>query len=171
LELSTQLKILRQSTHQEKSQELRTGTQDEPLDPGDGKDFNISAGALKKKDIQIEGLQLELAELEVRLAQEENVALSRMRQVEGALLQAKVENIRLTENVESYQMLLQERTMKGEYPLMGLPLGQESGSPSSRPNSRLDECDLNVTSLATELEEAEISEYSRIRGISIGSVH
>jgi hypothetical protein len=110
---------------------------------------------VKEKERQIEGLRLELADLEVRLAEQTNLATAKSRQVEEALLQAKLENIRLTENVESYQMLLQERTLKGEYPMLRVD-GQGDESDSSRPvTPSYSEHGSNATSLATELEEAE----------------
>src|SRR5271167_3482123 len=117
LELSTQLKTIRQSIHLERSQDSSSRTQDDMVNPENEHGSKSSAQLLKEKELHIETLQLELAELEIRLAQQENQTVSRTREVEGALLQAKLENIRLTENAESYQMLLQERTMKGEYPL------------------------------------------------------
>lgn len=124
---------------------------------------------MREKDRQIDSLRLELADLEVRLAEGANAALSRTRQIEDALLQAKLENIRLAENVESYQILLQDRTLKGEYSIMsmeGVPDRDETGS--SRSTSPFyDDHKMKGTSLATELEEAEpSSDASKIKGIS-----
>ena len=87
------------------------------------------ATTIREKDRQIDSLQLELADLEVRLAEQANAALSRSRQIEDDLIQVKLENIRLAENVESYQILLQDRTLKGEYSIMsveGLPERDET---------------------------------------------
>jgi hypothetical protein len=151
-ELSAQLKSLRSSLQIEKARETPSplGAEEET---GPSQQSPSSSKIIKEKERQIEILRLELADLEVRLAEQSNHATSKSRQVEEALLQAKMENIRLTENVESYQMLLQERTLKGEYPILRLD-GQESDS--SRPNTpSFSEQGSNATSLAAELEEAE----------------
>ena len=136
----------------------------EPTDP----ESLVSISIVREKDRQLELLQLELADLEVRLAEQQNAALSRSRQIEDALLQAKLENIRLTENVESYQMLLQDRTLKGEYSIMnleGLSERDETDSIHSDPPSDGDRTYMGTTSLAAELEEAEtVSDTSRIKG-------
>jgi hypothetical protein len=117
----------------------------------------LTSSVIKEKDREIDGLKLELADMEVRLAEQTNSAVSRSRQVEEALLQARLENIRLAENVESYQMLLQDRTLKGEYPSMTLEgVREDHEMEMSAENSPKDHDNLsNLASLATELEEAE----------------
>lgn len=167
-ELSAQLKALRNSMQSERSRD--TSPSPKERDPSDVSESYSYAAAIRDKDRQIHSLQLELADLEVRLAEEANSALSRSRQIEDDLLQVKLENIRLAENVESYQILLQDRTLKGEYSIMsveGMPEKDETNS--SRSTSPFyDEHKSKGTTLATELEEAEISGQStKIKGTPI----
>jgi hypothetical protein len=167
-ELSAQLKALRNSMQAERSRD--TSPSPKERDPSDVSESYSYVAAIRDKDRQIHSLQLELADLEVRLAEEANSALSRSRQIEDDLLQVKLENIRLAENVESYQILLQDRTLKGEYSIMsveGMPEKDETNS--SRSTSPFyDEHKSKGTTLATELEEAEISSQStKIKGTPI----
>ena len=108
---------------------------------------------------------IELADLEVRLAEQSSSALSRAREIEDALLQAKLENIRLAEDVESYQILLQDRTLKGEYSITGLEgVPERYEIDSNRSSSPLHEGQIS-TSLAAELEEAEtFVDVSKFKG-------
>lgn len=167
-ELSAQLKALRNNLQSERSRD--TSPSPRERDPSDVSESYSYAAAIRDKDRQIHSLQLELADLEVRLAEQANSALSRSRQIEDDLLQVKLENIRLAENVESYQILLQDRTLKGEYSIMsveGMPEKDETNS--SRSTSPFyDEHKSKGTTLATELEEAEISGQSiKIKGTLI----
>lgn len=167
-ELSAQLKVLRTSLQMERSRE----TSPSRIPKGEGDDAPNSdslATTLREKDRQIDSLQLELAEIEIRLAEESSSSLSRARQIEEALIQAKLENIRLAEDVESYQILLQDRTLKGEYSIMnveGVPDTDEALS--SRSTSPLhDDHRPSGASLAKELEEAEAgADASKIRGLT-----
>jgi chromosome segregation ATPase len=164
-ELSAQLKTLRNTLQSERSRDTSPSTRDK--DSADVSELSSYATTIREKDRQIDSLQLELADLEVRLAEQANAALSRSRQIEEDLIQVKLENIRLAENVESYQILLQDRTLKGEYSIMsveGLPERDETSS--SRSTSPFyDEHKSKGTILATELEEAETSAYStKIKG-------
>lgn len=167
-ELSAQLKALRNSLHSGRSRD--TSPSPRERDSADVGESSSYAATIREKDRQIDSLRLELADLEVRLAEQANSALSRSRQIEDDLLQVKLENIRLAENVESYQILLQDRTLKGEYSIMsveGLPEKDETNS--SRSTSPFyDENKSKGTTLATELEEAEISVHStKIKGTLI----
>jgi hypothetical protein len=165
-ELSAQLKALRNSLNSELSPD--------PSPPPDEPAVAASHSALssvREKDLQIDSLRLELAELEVRLAEESNSAVIRARKAEEALLQVKLENIRLVENVESYQLLLQDRTLKGEYSILTLEdripdVGSESGS--IRSTSPFHESlNSKPSSLATELAAVEtIGDDSTIKGVS-----
>jgi hypothetical protein len=127
-----------------------------------------SPAIIKEKEQQIDALRLELADMEVRLAEQANSAVSRSRQVEDTLLQVKLENIRLAENVESYQMLLQDRTLKGEYPIMSLEgVREDDETEISRENSPSDATGIpELASLAMELEEAEEPAAPKIKRTS-----
>jgi hypothetical protein len=58
---------------------------------------------------------LELAEAEIKLAQMENAGGGRIHELERQLLEIKVTNARLMEETESYQLLLSEKTLKGDF--------------------------------------------------------
>jgi hypothetical protein len=134
-----------------------------PSEPGDDKPAGIS---LRETERQVESLKLELADMEVRLAEQASSAVSRSREIEDAFLQVKMENIRLSENIESYQMLLQDKTMKGEYfiaNLEGVPEKDEANS--SRSASPFSD-NPKATSLAAELQAAESpSDNVNVKGI------
>jgi hypothetical protein len=164
-ELSAQLRALRNSMQSERSRDASPSPK--PKGTAEADEPSSFAATMREKDRQIDSLRLELADLEVRLAEQANSALSQNRQIEDALLRAKLENIRLAENVESYQILLQDRTLRGEYSIMsveGVPEKEEADS--SRSTSPLfDDHKLKTASLAAELEEAEPSaEASKIKG-------
>jgi chromosome segregation ATPase len=165
-ELYAQLKALRNNLQLGKSRDTSRPSNDK--DETDSAECPSLTAAIREKDRLIDSLRLELADLEVRLAEQSSTALLGTRQVEDALLQVKLENIRLAENVESYQMLLQDRILKGEYPIMsleGVPERDEVNSVRSNSPSHEDEKSKSA-SLATELEEAEISATtSKIKGM------
>jgi len=108
---------------------------------------------------------MEIADLRGQLDQQTKLAFSRNRELEEALVHAKLDNIRLSENVESYQVLLQERTLKGEYPDLGFAEDNQSETAPSRGNSRHGAEASGPTSLASELHDAEAGENSKILGI------
>ena len=164
-ELSAQLKSLRNGIQLERSlHNIST-----PIAEAEtSKELSVPfTAALREKDREIDALRVELADIEVRLAEQTNSALLRTKQVEDALFQSKLENIRLAEDVESYQMLLRDRTLKGEYPLPGLeeyPERDEATSTRSISPQYSDRL-FKKPSLASELEEADPSEDSaRIKG-------
>lgn len=164
-ELSAQLGALRSSLQLEKCRETSVSPE------GKQSEINLPSisqeSLVRDKERQIETLRFELADLESRLAEHVNASQSGSKKLEDALLQAKSENRRLAETVESYQLLLQDRTLKGEYHLMSAESVREADdSSSSRATSpSFGDQDPNVASLASELEEAEESDKtSKIRG-------
>ncbi|KAE8444800.1 hypothetical protein EG329_014260 [Mollisiaceae sp. DMI_Dod_QoI] len=68
-----------------------------------------------QKDRLIESLRLELAEAQIKLVESENMGGGRMREVERLLLEARMTNARLMEDNESYQLLLSEKTLTGDF--------------------------------------------------------
>jgi hypothetical protein len=160
-ELSAQLKSLRSSVQLDRSRDTsQQSLEDTPEQPP-----LSTATMIREKDRQIDTLRLELASMEVRLAEQTNAALTRSRQIEEALLQAKLDNIRLSENVESYQMLLQEKTLKGEYPTLGFESSHDLDEfESSRVNTPTSDRAESATSLATEIEQAENGPDSKVKG-------
>jgi hypothetical protein len=70
---------------------------------------------LLQKDRLIESLRLELAEAQIKLVESENMGGGRLQEVERLLLEARMTNARILEDNESYQLLLSQRTLAGEF--------------------------------------------------------
>ncbi|KAL7939852.1 hypothetical protein V8C35DRAFT_17311 [Trichoderma chlorosporum] len=78
-------------------------------------DSRNSSKLILQKDKLIESLRLELAEAQIKLVETENQGGGRLQEVERQLMEARMSNARLMEDNESYQLLLQERTLKGDF--------------------------------------------------------
>ncbi|CAI4215099.1 unnamed protein product [Parascedosporium putredinis] len=78
-------------------------------------DSRNNSKLLLQKDKLIESLRLELAEAQIKLVESENQGGGRLQEVERLLMEARMANARLMEDNESYQLLLQERTLNGEF--------------------------------------------------------
>ncbi|KAF8851531.1 hypothetical protein BDZ45DRAFT_660422 [Acephala macrosclerotiorum] len=78
-------------------------------------DSRNNSKLLLQKDRLIESLRLELAEAQIKLVESENMGGGRMREVERLLLEARMTNARLMEDNESYQLLLSEKTLTGDF--------------------------------------------------------
>ena len=100
----------------------------------------------------IEDLRLELAEAEIKLAQMENAGGGRIQELERQLLEIKVTNARLMEETESYQLLLSEKTLKGDFSTNDMWRTHSSLVDLSPPRNK------QSSSLADELSEAAESE-------------
>jgi hypothetical protein len=70
---------------------------------------------LLQKDKLIESLRLELAESQIKLVEMENKGGGRQYELERELLEARMTNARLMEDNESYQLLLSEKTLNGDF--------------------------------------------------------
>ncbi|KAI1608009.1 hypothetical protein EDD37DRAFT_614290 [Exophiala viscosa] len=70
---------------------------------------------LEEKDGAIEALQFDLAEAQLRLADQEHMGDGRLQAMEKAIMEIKMQNARLVEENESFQMLLTEKTLKGDF--------------------------------------------------------
>ena len=68
-----------------------------------------------QKDRVIESLRLELAEAQIKLVETENMGGGRMQELEKILLETRVDNARLMEDNESFQLLLSEKTLNGDF--------------------------------------------------------
>ncbi|KAL2178158.1 uncharacterized protein P884DRAFT_133497 [Thermothelomyces heterothallicus CBS 202.75] len=77
-------------------------------------DSRNNSKLLLQKDKLIESLRLELAEAQNKL-KSQNQGGGRLQEVERQLREAREANARLMEDNESYQLLLQERTLKGDF--------------------------------------------------------
>ncbi|EFE36101.1 uncharacterized protein ARB_05038 [Trichophyton benhamiae CBS 112371] len=68
-----------------------------------------------QKDKLIESLRLELAEAQIKIVEMESLGGGRQQELERELLEARMANARLMEDNESYQLLLSERTLNGDF--------------------------------------------------------
>ena len=105
----------------------------------------------------IESLKLELAEVQIKLVEMENMGGDRMQDLERTLLETRMTNARLMEDNESFQLLLGEKTLSGDFPkhdFMQKPAAASSNS--------------GLGSLAEELEAAdgESDNYRRLEAES-----
>ncbi|CAK7207276.1 hypothetical protein SEUCBS139899_010086 [Sporothrix eucalyptigena] len=130
-------------------------------------DSRNNSKLLLQKDKLIESLRLELAEAQIKLVESENQGGGRLHEVERQLMEARMANARLMEDNESYQLLLQEKTLKGDFGTAdfgfggGLGLINSTGDTHSRPRSSNEDA-LNAlegrapggNSLADELNDA-----------------
>lgn len=78
-------------------------------------DSRNNSKLLLQKDKVIESLRLELAEAQLKLVESQNKDGGRLQDVERQLMEARVANARLMEDNEGYQLLLQDRTLKGDF--------------------------------------------------------
>ncbi|ESZ91511.1 hypothetical protein SBOR_8109 [Sclerotinia borealis F-4128] len=78
-------------------------------------DSRNNSKLLLQKDRLIESLRLELAEAQIKMVESENMGGGRMQEVEKLLLEARMTNARLMEDNESFQLLLQEKTLNGDF--------------------------------------------------------
>ncbi|KIW44663.1 uncharacterized protein PV06_03117 [Exophiala oligosperma] len=98
--------------------------------------------SLQHKDSTIEALKFDLAEAQLRLAEQEHMGDGRLQSLEKAVMEMKMQNARLVEENESFQMLLSEKTLKGDF-IHGQHHSEEVGG---------------MSSLAEELESTEEAE-------------
>ena len=94
---------------------IRQDDQDEPdLPPPPSTEPSIG-DILQEKNKAIDSLRLDLAEAHIKLAEMEHVGDGHSQNLEKALMDAKMQNARLREDNESFQYLLSEKTLKGEF--------------------------------------------------------
>lgn len=78
-------------------------------------DSRSSSKLILQKDKLIESLRLELAEAQIKLVESENQGGGRLQEVERLLMETRMANARLLEDNESYQLLLKDKTLKGDF--------------------------------------------------------
>ncbi|PGH06821.1 hypothetical protein AJ80_08094 [Polytolypa hystricis UAMH7299] len=98
-----------------------------------------------QKDKLIESLRLELAEAQIKLVEMENKGGGRQHELEKELLEARMANARLMEDNESYQLLLSEKTLNGDFTKADF---MHEVQPDRQPTNS------SLGSLADELESA-----------------
>ncbi|KAK8178307.1 hypothetical protein BC567DRAFT_262996 [Phyllosticta citribraziliensis] len=108
-------------------------------------DSQNNSKLILQKDKVIESLRLELAEAQIKSIEMENAGGGRVQELEKILLETRMANARLMEDNESFQLLLSEKTLNGDF-LRSTQMSRPASS--ERPN----------TSLADELGDAVESE-------------
>lgn len=78
-------------------------------------DTNDISKALDQKDRVIKSLRLELAEAQIKIMEIDSVGDGKVHELERALLETKITNARLMEDNESFQLLLSEKTLNGDF--------------------------------------------------------
>ncbi|KIW05524.1 uncharacterized protein PV09_03405 [Verruconis gallopava] len=115
-----------------------------------------------QKDQLIESLRLELAELQIKMVEMENMgdATRRVHELERTVLEQRMTNARLMEDIDSYQLLLSERTLNGDFSrndLLRSSPAPEDRSQSHEPASLADELASNASEDGeTTAEHAEV---------------
>lgn len=89
-------------------------------------DSRNSSKLILQKDKLIESLRLELAEAQIKLVETDNQDGSRLQELERLLVEARMANARLLEDNESYQLLLQDKTLKGDFGYMSSNANQDA---------------------------------------------
>lgn len=69
----------------------------------------------QEKNAIIEALRIELAEAHIKVAEMEHMGDGRLQELEKSLMDTKMQNARLREDNESFQYLLSEKTLKGDF--------------------------------------------------------
>jgi hypothetical protein len=89
-----------------------------------------SSDALLQRDQLIDTLRLELVDAQIKLTEIDHQGDGRLQELEKALMETKMANARLTEDNESFQYLLSEKTLKGDFmhetPIADNPAGLSS---------------------------------------------
>lgn len=114
-------------------------------------DSRSSSKLLMQKDKIIEELKMDLAEAQLKLAEADNLGGGRLLQLQKEMYDIKMQNARLMEENESFQLLLTEKTLNGDVAHSDL-LRPPSERGGSRPPSRQPNAGASGTSLADELE-------------------
>ena len=90
-----------------------TGLSSPPLSRRDSSQSGIQTNL--QKDRMIEELRLELAEAQIKIMEVDRAGGGRLQELEKKLLDVRMTNAKLLEDNESYQFLLQERTLNGDF--------------------------------------------------------
>ncbi|KAI9846696.1 MAG: hypothetical protein M1837_003751 [Sclerophora amabilis] len=119
-----------------------------------------NANILLQKDRVIESLRLELAEAQIKVVDAENSGGGRVQVLERQLLDTRMTNARLMEDNESFQLLLSEKTLNGDFSkadFMQIPSSSADLDDATGPKGTLS------SSLADELESAAEGESDKYR--------
>lgn len=111
-----------------------------------------SSKLILQKDKLIESLRLELAEAQIKLVEMENMGGGRMQELQKQMYEIKMQNARLMEENESFQLLLSEKTLNGDF------LRPPSNCGSRPMSSGAEEAPATGTTLADELDSQDEGE-------------
>lgn len=112
-------------------------------------DSRSSSRVILEKDRMIESLRLDLAEAQIKLVELDNKGGSNLQQLEKQMYDVKIQNARLMEENESFQLLLRDKTLSGD---LMLRAPSTNGDADSRPSSANPTLRQSGTSLADELD-------------------
>ena len=135
----------------------RPGNESPASQPRDSSQNN--AKLILQKDKVIESLRLELAEAQIKLVELENAGGGHMRDLEKMLLEARMSNAKLMEDNESYQVLLSEKTLNGDFTRQNL-MDTHSSRSDQVSEGQAQPHGPGGTSLADELETANDEDMS-----------
>ncbi|KAK5168770.1 uncharacterized protein LTR77_006079 [Saxophila tyrrhenica] len=129
-------------------------------------DSRSSSRLVMQKDKMIESLRLDLAEAQIKLVELENKGGSNLQQLERQMYDIKMQNARLMEENESFQLLLRDKTLNGDFAASDLLCAPSTNGDGSRPPSRnpADGLRQSGTSLADELGSANQDDASTLDG-------
>ncbi|KAK5124409.1 hypothetical protein LTR85_001626 [Meristemomyces frigidus] len=131
-------------------------------------DSRSNSKLVMQKDKIIEGLRMELAEAQIKQVEMENMGGGRMHDLQKQIYEIKMQNARLMEENESFQLLLSEKTLNGDFSHSDLLRPHSitgSRPPSRHPNegggaSLADE----LASQADSLEGISDEQVKRLQG-------
>ncbi|KAL8828980.1 MAG: hypothetical protein Q9191_002284 [Dirinaria sp. TL-2023a] len=86
-----------------------------PVSPTTASDAKNNSKLAMSKDKLIESLRLELAEAQIKAVELENAGGGKLQELEKTLLETRITNARLMEDNESFQLLLSEKTLNGDF--------------------------------------------------------
>lgn len=112
-------------------------------------DSRNNSRLIMQKDKVIEGLRLEIAEAQIKLVELENLGGGHLQQMEKDAYELRMQNARLMEENESFQLLITEKTLNGDF--VASDLLRVPSANDSRPGSRTNSTKHGRASLADEL--------------------
>ena len=78
-------------------------------------DSRSSSKLVMQKDKIIESLRIDMAEAQIKIVEMENMGGGRLQKLETEMYEVKMQNARLMEENESFQLLLSEKTLNGDF--------------------------------------------------------
>ncbi|KAI9805335.1 MAG: hypothetical protein M1833_005788 [Piccolia ochrophora] len=127
-------------------------------------DSRTNSKVLLQKDRVIESLRLELAEAQIKLVESENMGGGRVQDLEKVLLETRMTNAKLMEDNESFQLLLSEKTLNGDFSRADF---MQASTSSALSEDTTTTNDTMSSSLADELESATEADGDKVRKLEM----